>query len=127
MMVDVDIGLKMPSIFPLTVWDKLLVVIGEMDIGPTPPTLPPITQVIIVDCYIYLVLIAMMMILLVKMKEVIVGVVVQDVEVGLKISSTITFSIVYKVLIVMVEVDICLRPTPLPPIIQVGLVYHWFL
>ena len=28
---------------------------------------------------------------------------------------------------IMEEVDICLRPAPLPPIIQVILVYHWFL
>ena len=47
-MEDVDIGLKIPSTLLLSIWNKMFVVIGEMDIGPTPPILPSKTQVTIV-------------------------------------------------------------------------------
>ena len=40
-MVDVDLGLKIPSTFPLTIQDRLLVVMVELDIGPRPATIPP--------------------------------------------------------------------------------------
>ena len=49
----------------------------------------------------------------------------QDVKVGLKRSTTIFFTIMEKVLVVMGEVDLGLRLSPLPPIIQVFLVAHW--
>ena len=51
---------------------------GEMDIGPIPATFRPITQGTMVDCYIYLVIISIWMILFMKIKAVIVGVMVQD-------------------------------------------------
>ena len=54
MMVDVDIGLKRPYNIPLTIWKKLLMLIGEVDIGPTPDTLPPINQITMVDCCRYI-------------------------------------------------------------------------
>ena len=60
-------------------------------------------------------------------KEVIVEVLVQDVEVGLKRSATLPLIIMDKVLMVLGELGIGLRPAPLPPIIQVFLVDHWFL
>ena len=40
-MVDVDLGLKIPSTFHLTIQDRLLVVMVELDIGPRPATIPP--------------------------------------------------------------------------------------
>ena len=49
---------------------------------------------------------------------------VQDPEVGLKRSSTLTFTVNYKMLMVMVEVNLGLRPFSLPLIIQMCLVYH---
>ena len=49
----------------------------------------------------------------------------KDVEVGLNRSSTIPFKMLYKVLMVMGEVYICLRPSLIPTIIQVILVDHW--
>ena len=60
-----------------------------------------------------------------NMEDVIVGVTVQDVESGLNRSATIHFTIVDKLLTVIGGVDIGLIPSPLPPIIQVILVYHW--
>ena len=52
---------------------------------------------------------------------------VRDMELGLKRSDTLTFKMMYKMFIVMGGVDLGLRPSPLTPIIQVCLVYHWFL
>ena len=49
----------------------------------------------------------------------------KDVEVGLNRSSTLPFKMLYKVLMVMGEVYICLRPALIPTIIQVILVDHW--
>ena len=49
------------------------------------------------------------------------------VEVGLNISSTIPFTMMDKVFMVVVEVDIVLILAPIPPIIQVILVDTWVL
>ena len=78
-----DLGLKRSATFPLAIWDKLLVVMVEVDIGLIPATLPPITQVIMVYCCVYLVIIAICMMVFIKMKHLIVGVMVQDMEVGI--------------------------------------------
>ena len=80
-----------------------------------------------VDCFLYLVLIVMLMKAFVKMKEVIVGVMVQDVEVCLNRSATIYFTMMEKALIVVVKEYKGIRPSLIPTIIQVILVYHWFL
>ena len=52
---------------------------------------------------------------------------VQDMEVGLNISTTWPYSMLEKVLMELVEVDICLRPVLLPPIISVIVVDHLVL
>ena len=127
MMEDMDVGLNIPANFPLLILEKLLVVMGEVGIGTRPSTLTPITQVTMVDFSIYLVLLAMWTVLLMKIKDAIVGFMVKDMELGLKISSTLTFKIMDKVLLVMVEVYLGHRQAPLPPIIQVCLVDHWVL
>ena len=57
-------------------------------------------------------------------KDRLVGLMVQDVEVGLKKSTTLPCSILEKVLMTMGEVNTGLRPDLIPPIIQVILVYH---
>ena len=49
----------------------------------------------------------------------------KDVEVGLNISSTLPFTMLYKVLMVRGEVYICLRPSLIHTIIQVILLDHW--
>ena len=92
MIAEVDIGLKRPATFPLTKLDKLLVVIGEVNMGTRPATLPPINQATMVDCCVYLVLLVILMIVFIKTKYVIVGVILQDVEVGLKRSATLHFT-----------------------------------
>ena len=50
---------------------------------------------------------------------------VQDVEVGLKRSATLTFTMLEIFLMVMGELDIGLRPALIPTIIQAILLYHW--
>ena len=59
-------------------------VIGEVGIGPILATITPMTQVTMVDYCLYLVLLAMLMIVFTKMEEVIAGLIIQDMEVGLK-------------------------------------------
>ena len=125
MMADVDIYIKRPSTLPLTIMDKMLMVIGELDIGPRPDTLSTITQVTMVYCCVYLLLLMVFMDVLIKMKKVIVVVMMEDVDFCLKIPGTLPFTIVKKVLLVMIEVGIGLRPAPLPPIIHVILINYW--
>ena len=48
MMVDMDLGLKRPATFHLTIQDKILVVMRYLDICPRPATLPTKTQVVMV-------------------------------------------------------------------------------
>ena len=127
MMTDVDLSLKLPYTLPLETWKKLLTVIEEVDIGPIPATLPPITNVTTVDCCLYLLITVMSMIVFMRTQEVIFGVITEDVEVGLKRSCTITLKVTQKLLIAMKEVDIGFRPSPLPPIIQASLIYYWVL
>ena len=50
MMADVDLGLKILDILSLEISDKMLMVIGDEDIGSIPDTLTLITQVNMVDC-----------------------------------------------------------------------------
>ena len=95
----------------------------EVGIGLITATLIPITQVAMVDCCFYLLILVVFMKLFMPMKEAIVVVMMEDVDLGLKIPATLPFTIVEKVLMVMGEADIGLRPSPLPAIIQVGLVY----
>ena len=66
-------------------------------------------------------------ILFTKIKEVIVGVIVKYMEVGLKRSADTPFTMMDKLLMVMGEMDLGLRPDPLTPIIQVCLVDNWVL
>ena len=107
---------NLTSYFTLEIMEKLLVVMGELDIGARPATITSITQVTMVDFLVYL-----------NLKDEIVVGMVQGVEVGLKISSTLTFIMLEKVLMVMGEVDIGLRPALIYSIIQTILVYHWVL
>ena len=66
---------------------------GQFDIGTIPANLPP--------------------------KEDIVGMIVQDMEVGLKVSTTIYCSMLDKVLMELGEVDLDLGTYLIPPIIKV--------
>ena len=73
-------------------------VMEDLDIGPIPTTLPP--------------------------KKEIVGVTVQDMEVGLIRSTTLTCSVLENLLMALVEVDLGLVQALLPSIIQAIRVYH---
>ena len=44
-----DSGLNVPASITFLITDKLLMVIGEVGIGLIPDTLPPITQVVIIE------------------------------------------------------------------------------
>ena len=50
MMEEGDLGLNIPETLSLRISEKVLMVMGEVDIGLRPCTLPPIIQVLLVDC-----------------------------------------------------------------------------
>ena len=82
---------------------------------PRQPPLPTITQVAILDFCLYPLILVVSMIVFIPMQEVILGVMTEDVEVVLNKSSTLTYKMMDKVLVVMGEVDIGLIPAPRPP------------
>ena len=57
-------------------------------------------------------------------KEEILDIMVQDMELGPKKTTTSSYSMLEKVLIKLEEVNLCLIPALLPPIIQVIIVDH---
>ena len=75
------------------------------------------------DSCVYLLLLIVFVELFMSMKEVKVVVMMQDMILGLKITATITFTITEKVLTMMGEVNIGIKSAPIPPIIQVSLIY----
>ena len=77
-----------------------------------------------VDYCVYLFLLVLFMILSMAMKDVIVVVNMEEVDLYIKRQYTLIFNIVDDVLVVMGEVDIVIRPSTIPLIIQVGLVFH---
>ena len=98
-------------------------VMGEVDIGLIPATLPTITQVNVVDCFTYWLLHFIFKKVFMVMKEVIVVVAMKDMDLGFKRPATLTLKIMDKLFMVTVEVEIGIRTAPIPPIIHVGLVY----
>ena len=67
MVADVYIGLMVPPTLPLVIQKILLMVIGEVDTGTRPVTIPPVTQVNIVDCCLYLLVLIVLMIVFITM------------------------------------------------------------
>ena len=53
-MVDMYLGLNIPANLPLVMREKLLAMMGELDICTIPDTITPITHVTIVDFGVYL-------------------------------------------------------------------------
>ena len=84
-----DLGLKIPAYIPLSIAEKLLTVIVEVDLGIILDTLPPITQATMVDCCVYLLLLVLFMGVFMTVEEVTVVVMMEDVDLGLKIPSTL--------------------------------------
>ena len=124
---DVDLGHRRPSTIPLEIVEKVLMVIEDVDKVPRPSILPPISQVTMVYCCIYFLLLIFSLKLFTTMKELTVVVMMQDMKLGINIPVTITFTITDKVLMVMGEVDMGLKSSPFPPIIQVSLVDSYVL
>ena len=68
-------------------------VMGEVKIGFRPDNIPPIIQVILVDCCVYLLLIVVFAKVFMTMKEMIVSMMMEDVDLGLKIPTTLIMKI----------------------------------
>ena len=125
MMTDVDLCVKRPATSPLAIVEKVLMAIVEVDKGPIPATIPPITQVNMVYFCIYLFLLVLFMKFFMKMKELILVVMMEGMDLGFKIPSDLPFKIEEKLFMVMGKVDTGFRIAPLPPIMHVILVNHW--
>ena len=117
MMADVGFCFNRTATLSIIILEKMLMVNEEVDIGTRPDTLPTTTQVTMLDCYVYLLLLVVFTKVFMTMKDVIPGLMMEDVALFHKRPVTLTFTITEKVLTVMGEVDIGLRLSPLPPII----------
>ena len=62
MMAHTDLGLKRLVTLHLIIWKKMLIVIVDVNIGPRPSTIPPITQVTMLYFGIYLLILIILMI-----------------------------------------------------------------
>ena len=103
--------------------EKMFMVTREEYIGIIPNTLPPITHVAMLDCYFALFLYVLLTKVFMLMRGVILVVTKEDVDLGLKITATILFTIVEKVWMVMGEVKICTRSDTIYPMTKVGVAY----
>ena len=61
MMEDVDIGLKIQATLPLATMKQMFMLVGEVDIGLRPATIPPITQVGVVYSRFYRFILVLLM------------------------------------------------------------------
>ena len=67
-MADLDLVLKRSATIPLKILDKLLMVIGDVDIGPRPVTISPITHVTMLYCFVDMFILVVSMIFFMTMK-----------------------------------------------------------
>ena len=86
-----DLGLKRPGTLLFTVTDKVFMVMGDLEIGLRPSTLPPIIPVDVVCCRIYLLIFIMLKTLFMVMKAVIVVVMMEYVDLGVNTPTTLPF------------------------------------
>ena len=100
-------------------------VMGEVEIGLIPDTLPPITHMVVVYLCVSMLLLCLFTKIFMATKEAIEVVIMEEVDLRLMRPYTIPFKIIEKVLMVTGEMFIGLRPATIPPIIQVGLVGFW--
>ena len=68
-MVEVDIGIKIPATPTIEIVEQELILTGEVDIGIRTATLNTITQVDVLDCWVYLLLIVLLAKKYMKMRE----------------------------------------------------------
>ena len=115
-----------PATIIFTIVEKVLMVMGEAEIGLITATLPPIIQVAMVDFWVYLLLLVLSKKVFMVTKEVIVAVIMEEADLGIKRPSDLTLKMLDKVLMMTGDVDIGLRPDTIPTIIQVRLIDNWF-
>ena len=80
-----DLGLKIPATLHLSISDKVLMVIGEFYINNRQYTLPTITVVDMVDCWVVL-------LLLIFLKQV--SMVTRNVDIGLRPANFLPITVV---------------------------------
>ena len=80
-------------------------VIGEVDIGIIPATITPRTPMTMVYFCVYLMLIFVLMKMFISMKQFIVVVITEDVDLGIKIPATLPLTTADKGLMMMGEAD----------------------
>ena len=79
MVEDMDFGIKRPSTLIFKIMDKVLIVVGDVDIVIRPANLPPKTQFTMLYCYVYLSFLSISTKVCTVIKEVIVVVIREDV------------------------------------------------
>ena len=123
MVEGVDFGLKRPSTLIFKIMDKVLIVVGDVDIVIRPANISPKTQFTMLYCYVYLSFLSISTKVCTVIKEVIVVVIREDMFLCLNRTAIIPLTITEKLLVVMGEVDKGIIPDCLSTIIQVILVY----
>ena len=91
---EVDLGLNRLATILFTTTDKMLIVMGEVDIGLRTATLPPINQVILLYYWYFMLLLVLLTKVFMLMKEFIVVVIIEEMDLGLKRPATLPFTIV---------------------------------
>ena len=100
-------------------------VMGDVELGIRLSTIPHITHMTIVDCWVYILLIFLFKKVFTVTKYVIVAVMTEEMDLGLKRPATITFTIMEKVLMVIGDMDIGIRPPTIPTMTHAGLANCW--
>ena len=80
---DVDLALKRPATLILTITEKVLMVMGDVDIGIRTATISTIIYINVVDYWVYLLLLVMFTKVLMVTKEVILVANMEVVDLGL--------------------------------------------
>ena len=98
----VGLGVKIIANIIFTNMERVLMLMKEVEIDIRPDTVPPIIQVVMVDCWVYLLLLFLFTDVFVVMKEMIVVVIMEEVDLGLNRLATLNLTTTEKVFMVMV-------------------------
>ena len=93
MIEDLDLGLNRPSTIIFIIVEKVLVVLGYVYVGLRPATIPPITLVTMVYCCVYFLLLVVFTKVFMEKREVMVVLMMEYMDLGIKILATIPFKI----------------------------------